>query len=147
MGRPASDAALRSHLAARARKKTVIAKVSSLKPVHGLTNPEMVALALIVESRVTPERGGTPSSIANDMEKEGITRFASALALEGLSQKEYIEVVMERGYNDEYEIYKSTKAGLKWCMDNQTKFALKPDAPAKAPATKQDEEEEDDIPF
>jgi hypothetical protein len=90
---------------------------------------------------------GCLEPFANDMEKEGITRFALALALEGLSQKEYIEVVMERGYNDEYEIYKSTKAGLKWCMDNQTKFALKLDAPAKAPATKQDEEEEDDIPF
>jgi nucleoside 2-deoxyribosyltransferase len=137
-----------AQLAARARKKTVMAKVSSLKPVHGLSNPEMLALALIVEGRVTPHRGETPSSIADDMEKQGITRFASALALEGLLQKEYIEVIMIQGYNEEYEGYKSTKAGMKWCMENQAKFASKIDVPVKTPAPRApDDEEEDDIPF
>ena len=143
-----------------AKKKQTIEEISPVKPTHGLTNPEMVALALIMENRLTPNAGLHPESIASDMMKAGYAKFAAALALEGLLRKKLVEVEMEPGYNDnDYEVYKITKPGVNWCISNQDLFMLQQEPPPqrgydspprstlKMAAPNPPPEDDDDIPF
>jgi hypothetical protein len=159
-------------LLARAKQKQTIEEISSLKPTHGLTNAEMIALALIMENRLTPSDGLYPSAIADDMMKAGYAKFAAALALEGLLRKQLAEVEKDHDYNgNSFDIYKITNDGINWCMKNQNLFVLQQEPPSttqrgygvpsrsnlrmvssnstpkESAPKKEEEEEDDDIPF
>lgn len=77
------------------KKNKMIAGISPVRPTRGLTAAETLALALIMEDRVTPSPGLSPHSIAGDMGKGGFTRVATALALEGLRNKEFVDMITE----------------------------------------------------
>jgi hypothetical protein len=118
-------------LKALAKTKTIIEKLSPVKPTHGLTSHEVVALALIMENRLTPNAGLQPQSIADDMGRAGYTKLAAALSLEGLLRKEMVEVCVDTTYQgDAYEIYKITDKGVNWCIQNQSLFSLQEERPA-----------------
>jgi hypothetical protein len=129
-------------------KNKFIAVMSPIKPTHGLTAPETLALALIMEDRVTPNPGLMPHNIATDMEKGGFTKMATAIALEGLCEKTLVDLVTHQSYNETYNVYVMTPSGIKWCMDNQGQFQLTV-APATVSRSQNTPppEEEDDIPF
>jgi nucleoside 2-deoxyribosyltransferase len=152
------EADISAQLQVRVQKTKLIANISPIKRVQGLSSPEMLALALLMESTLLPYGGMTPSSLADDMEKGGVTRFATTLAIEGLLQKTYIERCDTQDYNDTVNIYRITKSGIKWCLENQSKFTqrITPPAPQsgtgykppkRQPAPVDDSAEEDDIPF
>jgi Nucleoside 2-deoxyribosyltransferase len=130
-------------------KNKLISAMSPVKPTHGLTAPETLALALIMEDRVTPNPGLMPHNIAADMEKGGFTRMATALALEGLREKSLVDLVTQQDYNEPYNVYVMTPNGIKWCMENQSQFQLTvaPGTVSRSQNAPQAEEEDDDIPF
>ena len=147
-----------AQLQVRVQKAKRIATISPIKPVHGLSSPEMLALAILMESTLLPYGGLVPPSLADDMEKGEITKFGTAVAIEGLLQKSYIEMADIQDYNDNVTICRITKSGIKWCLDNQSKFTQKITAPppqprrgynppVQQPAPVDDPAEEDDIPF
>jgi hypothetical protein len=154
---PIQPCVLRRTVTVRVQKAKLIANISPIKPVQGLSSPEMPELALLMESTLLPYGGMTPSSLADDMEKGGVTRFATTLAIEGLLQKTYIERLDTQDYNDTVNIYQITKSGIKWCLENQSKFTqrITPPAPQSGrgyrPPERQpapvDDPAEDDIPF
>ncbi len=150
-------------LKALTKKAQLIEEISPVKATHGLTASETVALALIMENRLTPNSSLFPQSIANDMGRAGYTKLASALALEGLMSKRYIDLIEDTDFNgNQFELYRLTQSGVQWCMKNQHLFTLKNDPsiprgnrrptrqlPAPPPTANEEEtdEEDEDIPF
>lgn len=133
-------------LKAYAKQTTLLAAISPVKPTHGLTAAEMLALVLIMEDRLTPYSGLSPYSIAGGMERGGFTRLAVTLALQGLLEKAMIEVGSAGNEDgEECVVYRITSLGVSWCMENQSRFKLtvEPQPSRSLPAPQEDE----DIPF
>jgi hypothetical protein len=144
------ETAITGRLKAIAHKTKMIAAISPVKPKHGLTAAETLALAFIMEDRLSHSPGLPPRGIADDMGKLGFTNMAEVLALEGLAQKELAEVVQEQEYNGgTYNVYVMTPAGIKWCMANQDQFKLThaPTVPSLAETPPSVQNEDEDIPF
>ena len=147
-------------LKAFSQRAKTIREVPYLKATEGLAPHEMVVLIICMEGRLTPDSGESPHSIQIDMNRAGYTKIATTMAIESLRRKKFIENSMQiDDHGSEYEIYKVTETGLKWCFENQDKFLMKeepspsrgygPPAPRRLPPPQPPAEEKDgdDIPF
>ena len=95
----------------------------------GLAQHEVVALAVIMQNSLLPEKAVFPKQIAQDMGKAGFNELAASLALNGLLQKSMISHAV---YDELTEGYVIAKKGIDWLQSNQSRIVL---------------EKSDDVPF
>lgn len=119
-------------------KETAIAA-----PQKGLEANEITALALLLSNQKSDEL--ERDSLFNEMRAAGFTRIASAIAVEVLKKKGYVEEMkFDEGYGY-YCSYRCTDLGVEWLIENQNEVNLREVDPPSQEETKVDYS--DDIPF
>lgn len=117
-----------------------LAESDQIAPTQGLTQTELMVLAIIAGDTALPGDVTTLYSLKSESERAGLTSIGFSLAFRRLVAKELVEV-MEAWDENRDEIYKTTRLsdeGWKWVDDNELLFVLK-----KPSLT----EIEEDIPF
>jgi nucleoside 2-deoxyribosyltransferase len=109
-----------------------IENISATADVKGLTEHEIVALISIAASAGVDGDPVTGYAVKQEMSRAGYTDVACALALRGLSKKNFIE--RSPGYDgrEEYWGYVSSELGLDWLETNQERLKLRFDEPRQA---------------
>jgi hypothetical protein len=141
------QAEITARLKAQIEKTEAMRSVASMSPVKsegGLTSYEVAVMVSIMENRLRPDEGVTPSEIQKDMRKAGYTDLATSLSLESLRRKELIEYIdADTGnYRDSYTVCALTPRGLDWMLENKNRFKLSSQIEEEAPQIT-----DDDIPF
>jgi predicted transcriptional regulator len=99
---------------------------SPLKETEGLQPHEIVALASVMQNLLSPEDRVSAHVVRSDMLKAGYTDLAVSLALRSLVNKDLLEY---KGISDpdgeHYFVYKVTRMGTDWLIQNQDKLILK----------------------
>jgi len=114
-----------------------IVAASPLAEVEGLSQHELITLASLVENLARPDGAVYPSSIHQDVARNGFTQMASVLGIKGLTEKDVIsETTIYDEAGENYLGYMVTENGWNWIRRNEDKFNLRRPAPAS-----------DDIPF
>lgn len=120
-----------------------VAETSHIASQQGLSQQELLVLAILAGDTAIPETMTHPYSLKNDAERAGLTSLAFGLAFRRLLQKDLLEV--QDAYNEQNDEHfkgvQLTSNGWKWIEDNETLFVL------KKSKYKQEEFLDDDIPF
>jgi hypothetical protein len=145
---PSDFARLQTDITARLKaavdKAETIEELSShdqIAPVDGLSQYELVVLAVMAAGLTVPDDAKSVYALQNDARKAGITELAYSLAVRKLVRRKFLQIVDES--NDHGELYKAarlTESGWTWIEDNEDRFILKKPT-AAAPDL------DDDIPF
>lgn len=117
-----------------------IAESDQIAPTQGLTQTELMVLAIIAGDAALPGDVITLYTLKHESERAGLTSIGFSLAFRRLVAKDLVEV-MEGWDENRDEIYKTTRLsdeGWKWVDNNESLFVLK-----KPSHTEIDE----DIPF
>ena len=103
-----------------------IAEESPIAPVHGLSSPEVLVLAVVAGDSYLPGHATTVISAKRAAERAGVTNMGFNLAVRRLMQKQFIH---ERELYDEQE--RESYAGLaiadlgwEWIDANEAQFVL-----------------------
>ena len=124
-------------------KIKAIASISPLRDTEGLSSVEVVALAVVMQNRFTPDSWVAPHQVSQDMQKAGYTKIAISLAIESLVRKGMIEFHTSQDINGiEYSSYRITAQGIEWLLDNQEKLVMREPEPQSGFQVSDDE-----IPF
>jgi nucleoside 2-deoxyribosyltransferase len=117
-------------LLAKEDKLEQIAASSPLAQREGLSQHEIMALVTIAENANGPEGEVGTWTIRQDMERNGYTRLAVALALTTLGQKTLVSVRRDIDQDGEPNaFYTVTSYGMKWLLDNQDMLVLRREKP------------------
>jgi hypothetical protein len=119
---------------------------SSVAPVEGLSQPEVVALVSVAENVDFPADSVSAYQVRNDMERAGFTRVAVTLALGQLARKNFVTCVEASNYNDTYWAYSLTEEGMNWLFQHQDLLVLRREVTVLQPEVPEVEEDED-LPF
>jgi hypothetical protein len=136
-----------ARLKAQIEKAATMQTVESLSPVKtdGLSSYEIAAMVSIMENRLSPNDGVSPSDLQKDMRRAGYTDVAATLSLESLTRKVLIECTEIEGHTEDgpytYSVYMLTARGLDWMLENQHRFKLRVDDDASPKVS------DEDIPF
>ena len=117
-----------------------IAESDQIAPSQGLTQTELMVLAILAGDTALPGAASTVSSLKEDSERSGLTAIGFSLAFRRLAAKKLIEVKEEWDeYRDQvYSTTRVTDAGWNWVENKESLFVLKKPTP---------ETIDDDIPF
>lgn len=120
-----------------------IAESDQVAPSQGLTQTELMVLAILAGDTALPGASSTVYSLKEDSERSGLTAIGFSLALRRLVAKKLIEMTEEwdEHRDQTYSATRLTDAGWNWIENNESLFVLK-----KKPS-KTFEDFEDDIPF
>jgi len=132
---------------AKEEKLERVVQPTSIADVEGLSQHELVALVAIAENIDTPVSGVSAYTVRNDMERAGFTRVAVTLALGQLARKGFVTHHEERDWNDSYTAYSLTEHGINWLYQYQDLLVLRRDLPTPAPASRKDEEDDEEVPL
>lgn len=102
-----------------------VAEASNIKPVEGLKQHEIVALAAICENLDSPNDYVSVYRIQKDIENAMFTKMAATLALKILKDKGLIDQTTLFDGGDEYTGFGLTDSGWEWTIANQDKFVLR----------------------
>lgn len=118
-----------------------IAESDPVAPTQGLTQHELIVLAILAGDTAIPESTSTLYSLKNDAERAGLTAIGFSLAFRQLTAKKYIEIVeaYDDMRNETYHSSRLSDTGWSWIEKNESLFTL-----LKKPASKKHDEE---IPF
>jgi hypothetical protein len=138
---------LTRHLRAALQKEQTLEEFAELSPTkaqRGLTDAEVVTLAMIAQSMDGPENFIVAYSIKRDIERAGYTPLATALALRGLTRKNLVHgrQDLDLNGNDVYT-YSVTESGMDWLEANQEHLVMRRDTKSKQVTSWDD----DDLPF
>jgi hypothetical protein len=137
-----------SALLEKASTLEAVAQTSSLKPIEGLEQQEIVALVAVAENFNVPEGRVSVHTIRQDMERNGFTKIAVTLALAVLLDKEMIDTEEVQGWNESYTGYGPTAKGFQWLLHNKNLLTLRTNPKPSASLFPQGTPDpEDDIPF
>lgn len=120
-----------------------IAQADPISPVHGLSQSEILMLALIAGNADFPDHTTDAYSVKQSAERAGITNMVFNLTLRRLLKKELIEEqeIFDERFNQRCLGYFVTDAGWAWIDANDTLFVL-------GRAEKKDDPHfDDDMPF
>lgn len=122
-----------------------IAESDQVAPSHGLTQSELMVLAIIAGETALPRSVSVVHSIKDESERSGLTAIGFSLALRRLVAKKFIEIAEDWDENRDqtYSTTHVTDAGWEWIESNEALFVLKRTPPT--PTTFADLENE--IPF
>lgn len=117
-----------------------IAETNQIAPTQGLSQTELMVLAIIAGDTALPNTSSTVYSIKQDSERSGLTPIGFSLALRRLVAKNFVELTEEWDeHRDQlYSVVKLTDRGWGWIEGNESLFVLKKPQPTAL---------DDDIPF
>lgn len=95
-------------------------------PVEGLTQAELLVLAVVAGSSFMPSNAVSAFSAKRDAERAGVTNMGFNIGIRRLSTKKFIEVVelWDENSNESYDGIKVTDSGWAWIENNESKFVL-----------------------
>ncbi len=122
-----------------------VAETEQTAPIKGLSQIEILVLAVLAGDTAIPESGTSLHSLKNDAIRSGLTPVGFGLAFRRLINKSFIEITNFVGYEGLGEPFdcegaQITSTGWKWIEDNESFFVLKKNK------TKT-EDIDDDLPF
>jgi hypothetical protein len=131
---------LTEKLKALLQQETVFDEIANDTPVaqvHGLSQPEILVIAVIAGEAFMPNSSATASSVRRSAERTGITSMGFNVAVRRLLQKQLIveDELWDERTGESYSGMKITESGWAWIDQNEKQFVL-----LKI-------ESEDDIPF
>lgn len=114
-----------------------ISEADPLVPIEGLSQTEILALAVIAGSAFLPEEPVAAYSAKRDAEAAGLTSMGFNIAVRKLTAKRFIEMpeLWDEHNGEPYSALKISDAGWTWIEKNESRFALhkpeksKPDIP------------------
>lgn len=117
-----------------------IAESNQIAPTHGLTQTELMVLAILAGDTALPNAATTVYSLKEDSERSGLTSIGFSLAFRRLAAKKLVELMEEYDENRDqvYSMTRLTDAGWNWIENNESLFVLKKPSPKSL---------EDEIPF
>ena len=108
-----------------------IAEADQIAPTQGLSQTELMVLAILAGNTALPGTSTTSHSLKEDSERSGLTAIGFSLAFRRLIAKRLIEVTDEwdeqRDYT--YSTTRLTNAGWDWVESNESLFVLKKPQP------------------
>lgn len=116
-----------------------------IEEIEGLSNQEIVVIALIATESLKPDDRSPLRAIKIEAENQGMTAIAFQLAIRRLNTKSFVvisEYVDSDGY--EYPVIGLTENAWKWIDKNEGIFKLKKSKSRLAPP---DDFSDEDIPF
>lgn len=95
-------------------------------PVEGLTQTEILVLAVVAGSSFLPSNATSAYGAKRDAERAGVTNIAFNIGIRRLLGKKFIEIVdqWDENGNGPYDGIKITDSGWAWIENNETKFVL-----------------------
>ena len=103
-----------------------VAETNQIAPQEGLSQHELLLLAILAGNTAIPDTDTYPYSLQKDAEQAGLTSLAFGLAFRRLLHKDLIEVQdAYNEFNDEhYKGVQLSAAGWKWIEANENLFSL-----------------------
>lgn len=97
-----------------------------IAPVEGLTQAEVLVLAVLGGSSFLPSDAVSAFSAKRDSERAGVTNVGFNIGIRRLSAKKFIEIVelWDDNSQESYDGIKITDSGWKWIENNEAKFVL-----------------------
>ncbi len=120
-----------------------VAETEQVAATKGLSQHELLVLAVLAGDTAIPESGTSLFSVKNDAEGSGLTPVGFGLAFRRLLKKEFVEPIdmFDEQNNEKYEGVQLTALGWEWIEENEKLFILNK-------KEKSDPEDfEDEIPF
>lgn len=95
-------------------------------PVEGLTQAEILVLAVVAGSSFLPLSPISAFSAKRDAERAGVTNMGFNIGVRRLSAKKFIEIVeiWDDNNGEQYDGIQITESGWAWIENNETKFVL-----------------------
>lgn len=117
-----------------------LAEADPVAPVEGLSQAEIVVLAVIAGSGFLPSNAVGVYSAKRDVERAGVTNMGFNIAVRRLVGKKFIEIVdlWDENNQEQYDGVRVTESGWNWIDVNESRFVLHRTAKESVP---------DDIPF
>jgi Nucleoside 2-deoxyribosyltransferase len=120
---------LTTRIKALVKKGETLQKLSEadpLTPVEGLTQAEILVLAVVAGSSYLPSNAVSAFSAKRDAERAGVTNMGFNIGIRRLSGKRFIELVelWDEHSGEPYDGIKVTDSGWSWIEDNESKFVL-----------------------
>lgn len=108
-----------------------IAESDQIAPTQGLTQTELMVLAILAGDTALPGAFSTVYSLKEDSERSGLTSIGFSLAFRRLAAKQLINVTEEWDeHRDQvYSAARLTDAGWTWIEMNESLFVLKKPSP------------------
>lgn len=134
---------LTARIIAVVKKDETLQKLSEadpVAPVEGLTQAEILVLAVIAGSSFLPSNSVGVYSAKRDAERAGVTNVGFNIGIRRLQAKSFIEMseLWDEQSGETYDAVRLTDAGWQWIEENETLFILhRPTA----------EQQVEDIPF
>lgn len=116
-----------------------IAESDPLIPIEGLTQSEILVLAVIAGSISLPDNTVSVYAARNDAERAGVTNMGFNIAFRKLTAKKFVETHWLTDENDgeKYNAVQISDQGWEWILENESRFVL----------TRTDTTKSDEIPF
>lgn len=126
--------------AQRADTVQALSEQEQIAPVDGLTQHELVVLAVLGAGLLSPDDGKAVYGLQQDATRAGITELAYSLGLRKLIKRAFVEIFEDLDRDgDPYKAARLTEQGWAWMEANEDRFILR---------KKNSEEDFDDsIPF
>lgn len=120
---------LTTRIKALVKKGETLQKLSEadpLTPVEGLTQAEILVLAVVAGSSYLPSNAVSAFGAKCDAERAGVTNMGFNIGIRRLSAKKFIELVelWDENSNEPYDGIKVTDSGWSWVENNESKFVL-----------------------
>ncbi len=117
-----------------------ITESEQIAPTQGLTQTELMVLAILAGDTALPGAAATVYSLKEDSERSGLTAIGFSLAFRRLASKKLIEVKEEWDEHRDhvYSTARLTDAGWSWVENNESLFVLRKPTPKTI---------DEDIPF
>ena len=120
---------LTEKLKALLQQETVFDEIANDTPVaqvHGLSQPEILVIAVIAGEAFMPNSSATASSVRRSAERTGITSMGFNVAVRRLLQKQLIveEELWDERTGESYSGMKITESGWAWIDQNENQFVL-----------------------
>ena len=127
-------------LLARGDALRKMAKEEQVAPVEGLSHIELLVLASVAGSVVSPQDGASLYSVRQGVEGAGVTNLGCTLGMRGLVVKGFVHMGEEEDFHGPgtYQILTVTETGWNWIESNKSKFVL---------LKREEPPPDDDLPF
>lgn len=104
-----------------------IAESDQIAPTQGLSQTELMVLAILAGNTAFPGATSTVYSLKDDSERSGLTSIGFSLAFRRLVTKTLIEIIEEydEQRDEPYKTTRLTESGWNWIENNESLFALK----------------------
>lgn len=117
-----------------------IAKSEPVADVEGLSQPELLVLALVAGEASLPASSAGLHYVKRSAEQSGLTNVGFALGVRRLVSKGFIEITQDGDYRDEpYDVLVITDRGWRWIESHESLFVIHRSKKSRA--------QDEDIPF